>query len=267
MGSGGATAGSGGATGAGGASAGCGMSGAPTGVMQMLSITVAGTARAYVLSVPTSYSSATRYPLIFGWHGLGGNGMQSRQYFRVESSAANQAIFVYPTALPNTSGQNAWDLGASGVDVQLFDALVADVTGKYCVDNNRIFSTGHSYGGFFTNRLGCTRGNVLRAIAPVAGGPPFGGGTWGTCMGAVGAWMTHGDNDPTVEFTQGEAARDRFRMANGCATTTMPVDPMPCVAYDGCMPDLPVHWCVHQDMHNWPSFAGLAIWNFFNTFK
>jgi hypothetical protein len=108
---------------------------------------------------------------------------------------------------------------------------------------------------------------VLRAIAPVAGGPPFGGGTWGTCMGAVGAWMTHGDNDPTVEFTQGEAARDRFRMANGCATTTMPVDPMPCVAYDGCMPDLPVHWCVHQDMHNWPSFAGLAIWNFFNTFK
>jgi len=243
------------------------MTGAPTGAMTTLTITVAGQERAYVLFVPTNYDASTRYPLIFAWHGLGGTGTLARSYFRIEQAAANQAILVYPTALPNAQGMAAWDLSAAGIDVQLFDALLASVSGRYCIDGNRVFSTGHSYGGYMTNRLGCTRGDVLRAIGPVAGGPPFGGGSWGTCAGQVGAWIAHGMNDGTVDFMQGEAARDRFLTANGCGATTMATPPDACVAYDGCMPDLPVHWCVHMMDHNWPSYAGAGIWTFFNSFK
>jgi len=259
--------GSGGSGGSGTPSSGCGMTGAPTGAMTTLTITVAGQERAYVLFVPTNYDASTRYPLIFAWHGLGGTGTLARSYFRIEQAAANQAILVYPTALPNAQGMAAWDLAANGIDVQLFDALLASVSGRYCIDGARVFSTGHSYGGYMTNRLGCTRGDVLRAIGPVAGGPPFGGGSWGTCAGQVGAWIAHGMNDGTVDFAQGEAARDRFLMANGCGATTMPTAPDACVAYDGCMPDLPVHWCVHMMDHNWPSYAGAGIWTFFNSFK
>jgi len=266
----GGASGSGGPAGSGGSgapSSGCGMTGAPTGAMTTQTITVAGQERAYVLFVPTNYDANTRYPLIFAWHGLGGTGTLARSYFRIEQAAANQAILVYPTALPNAQGMAAWDLAASGVDVQLFDALLASVSGRYCIDGNRVFSTGHSYGGYMTNRLGCTRGDVLRAIGPVAGGPPFGGGSWGTCAGQVGAWIAHGMNDGTVDFAQGEAARDRFLMANGCGATTMATPPDACVAYDGCMPDLPVHWCVHMMDHNWPSYAGAGIWTFFNAFR
>jgi poly(3-hydroxybutyrate) depolymerase len=242
---------------------GCGQTGAATGVRN-LQISVGGQARTYVLSVPTAYNPATAYPLVLAWHGLGGTGMLARQYFRVEQAAAGQAIFVYPDGLPLTNQGNepGWDLTAAGRDVQLFDALVAEVSRTYCIASHRIFSTGHSFGGFFSNRLGCYRGSVLRAIAPVAGAPPS-----GACTGEVAAWIAHGTNDPTVPYTQGEGTRTFWTGRNGCSTTTAATTPSPCVAYQGCGADLPVHWCSHTGMHEWPSFAAAGIWGFFSNLR
>jgi polyhydroxybutyrate depolymerase len=255
-----------GSTNTGGAAPGCGLTGAATGV-QNLTISVAAQDRSYVLFVPTAYNANAAMPLIFAWHGLGGSGTVARQYFRIEQAAANQAIFVYPTGLPNSSGQTAWTLTQTGIDVQLFDALLADVSNRYCIDRSRVYATGHSYGAMMTNALGCYRGNVLRGIAPVAGMPPFGNPT---CTGAVAAWIAHGENDGTVDFTTGGiASRDLWIKLDGCSTATDPVavDPSPCVAYQGCSSGHPVNWCVHQDDHNWPSFAGAGIWAFFNSLK
>jgi poly(3-hydroxybutyrate) depolymerase len=241
----------------------CGNASAPKGVTNGTA-QVNGAARAYVLSVPTGYDPARRWPLVFAYHGLGGSGTLARSYFRVEQAAEGEALFVYPSGVPQptSGGQPAWDLSATGTDVAFFDALLAKLSADYCVDTTRIFAAGHSYGGYFTNRLGCTRGNVLRAIGPVAGGPPF-----GTCQGEVGAFVVHGMNDPVVAFAQGEATRNWWTRANACAATTMAAAPSPCVAFDGCKADQPVLWCVHQDMHNWPSFAGAALWTFFSSFK
>jgi hypothetical protein len=100
---------------------------------------------------------------------------------------------------------------------------------------------------------------VLRGIAPVAGGPPFGGRP--SCETPVAAWITHGSNDGTVDFETGEAGRDLWLEVNGCSDGSVPVSPDPCVAYDGCKQ--PLHWCVHEQDHNWPMFAGAAIWSFF----
>jgi polyhydroxybutyrate depolymerase len=215
-----------------------------------------------VLSVPTSYSASTPLALVFAWHGLGGDGAMARMYFRVEDQADGAAIFAYPDGLPNDSGQAAWDLTDGGGDGEFFDALLAALSAEYCIDAGRVFSTGHSYGGFFTNYLACSRASVFRAVAPVAGGPPF-GGPGGTCDPAVAAWITHGNNDETVDFAMGEQARDAYLAANGCGATSAPVEPSPCVAYDGCSSGRQVHWCVHEDGHNWPSFAAAGIWGFF----
>jgi poly(3-hydroxybutyrate) depolymerase len=240
-------------------SSGCGKTAVETGVFPDVTIEVAGKSRTYVLSVPTAYDAAHPYPLVFAWHGLGGNGAQARQYFRIESASKGGGIFVYPDGLPNDDGKNGWDLSADGIDVALFDALIEKVSAAFCVDSKRIFSTGHSFGGFFTERLGCSRGNVLRGIAPVAGGPPFGGMT--NCATPVAAWIAHGSNDMTVDFETGESGRDLWLEANGCGDTSMATSPEPCVAYEGC--EQPVHWCVHEQDHNWPMFAGAGIWSFF----
>lgn len=244
---------------------GCGQS-SPTGE-QDRTVQIAGAERSYLLSVPDDYDSSTAYPLIFAWHGLGGNGPLARQYFGLQGQASDAAILVYPTALPNQEGNNAWDLSPSGVDVELFDTLLASLSAEYCVDTGRVFSTGHSYGGYMTNRLGCSRGDVLRAVAPVAGGPPFGGGGNTPCVGEVAAFLVHGTFDETVDVEQGIAARDRYVTANGCATTSQAVTPAPCAAFDGCQAGLPVTWCEHDttgtQAHGWPSFTAAGIWSFF----
>jgi poly(3-hydroxybutyrate) depolymerase len=260
---------------------GCGLGGAPTGVLMDQTITVAGRARTYVLSVPKSYDPSTPLALVFGWHGHGATGNLARQRFAIEPAAAGGAIFVYPDGL-GTAGNTDWHYSATGADVELFDTLVNYLTSNYCVDRNRIFSTGLSAGAFFTNALGCFRGNVLRAIAPVAGGPPSSSdGSPVACAGNVGAWIAHASNDDTVDInTYGLATRDFWIARNGCSTplASVVISPAECKEYQGCQPDLPVVFCMHTDGHNWPRMAdcgdggmcfdaGSAIWSFFARFK
>jgi poly(3-hydroxybutyrate) depolymerase len=248
--------------GAGGGTQGCGDVGAPTGNMTG-SVQVAGETRTYVLSVPNSYDPNIALPIVFAWHGRGGDGALARLYFGVEGQSNGQAIFVYPDGGIVQGGQTGWDLTTTGNDVAFFDAMLADLSQTYCVDEGRVFSTGHSFGGYFSNTLGCARANVLRAIAPVAGGGPFGGG----CSGAVAAWITHGSADTTVPLSQGEGSRDHWQTENGCGSTTMAVSPSPCVAYDGCQSGADLHWCEHTGGHMWPSFAAAAIWDFFASMQ
>lgn len=228
-------------------------------------IDVDGTPRTFVLSVPAGYDPNVPTTLVFAWHGLGGDGALARLYFGVEQASAGQAIFVYPDALPLASmgGQTGWELVDGGSDVRFFDTLLAEFSANLCIDPDRVFSTGHSFGGYMSNALGCFRADVLRAIAPVAGGPPF-----GACQDArVAAWMTHGTADAVVPFAQGQAALDSVLGRNECGTESAAVAPDPCVAYDGCDPDHPVTWCPHdiadQSGHLWPPFAADAIWAFF----
>jgi poly(3-hydroxybutyrate) depolymerase len=244
---------------------GCGMPYAGEPVVEG-QLDVDGTARTFVLSVPEGYDPSVPMPLVFAWHGLGGNGNLARLYFGVEDEASGAAIFVYPDALPMGSlgGQTGWELVEGGRDVAFFDALLAHLDSGLCIDHERLFSTGHSFGGYMSNALGCFRGDLLRAIAPVAGGPPIAG----ECTaGSVAAWIAHGTLDEVVPFSQGEQARDTWVAGNGCGASSAAVAPEPCVAYDGCDPDHGVVWCAHdipdQSGHLWPPFAAAAIWEFF----
>lgn len=228
-------------------------------------LVVEGTDRHYIVVVPPGYDPNTAYPVVFGWHGRGGTAMVARLYFGIEEASDGAAIFVYPDGLPQADmmDQTGWNLMADGEDVAFFDAMLADVGSTLCVDAGRVFSAGHSFGGFMSNALGCFRGGTIRAIAPVAGGGPY-----GQCTGQVATWIAHGSLDEVVPLMFGEMSRDSWAAANGCdASMSEAVDPAPCVAYLGCDAGYPVHWCLHDipDFmgHTWPAWAGKGIWNFF----
>ncbi|GEM_PF-1590838 len=244
-------------------SPGCGSSPGATGVIEA-TIDVRGQMRTYLLSIPASYDANEPYPLVFGWHGRGSNAAQARAYFGIEEASAGQAVFVYSDGLPQASvdGDSGWDLTAGGDDVALFDAILVELLATLCIDEKRVFSTGHSFGGYMSNALGCFRGDVLRGIAPVASGGPF-----GACVGPMAAWITHGTKDERVNISLGEATRDYWADANGCSTTTMTTDPEPCIAYRDCGAGTPVIWCQHEETalmgHGWPSFIAQGAWNFF----
>jgi len=236
---------------------GCG-SDSPTGVIP-ISIDVQGTTRTGVLSVPEGYDKDTPIPLVFAWHGAGNTGEGARSYFGIEQASAGGAIFVYLDGLPVDGGGSGWDLTGDGREIDLFDAELTAIKSSYCIDDQRIFSTGHSYGGYMTNEAGCARASVLRAIAPVAGGGPY----FECDPAGVPALVIHGDPDDVVSFDQGEASRDHWLDQDGCAATSQATEPEGCVAYDGCVTG-PVELCVHGENHNWPAMAPAKIWRFFS---
>ena len=241
------------------ASPGCGI--APPSSGSGKTLVVNGATRTYVLSVPSSYDRNRAYPLLFGFHGLGGSGSQAQLYFGLTQATQGQAILVYPDA---TGSSKAWGISGSAAtaDLAFFDELVRTLQSSLCIDKNRIFAAGHSMGGYFSNTLGCARGNVLRAIAPVAGGGPY----VGCDSGKVAAWGMAARDDAVVSYTAGEGSRDHWLDANGCANTTRAVGPSVCVAYDLCDAQHPVHWCLENTGgHSWPSYGGQAIWSFFKA--
>jgi polyhydroxybutyrate depolymerase len=200
---------------------------------------------------------------VLAFHGAGSSGTQAQLYFGIQQAAAGQAIVVYPDAITR-SGTRQWGYSGSSAadDLGFVDALLGQLRSTLCIDTGRIFATGHSSGGFFSNNLGCARGNVLRAIAPVAGGGPF-----VSCDGGqVAAWLMAASNDTVVPSSSGQASRDTWLRANHCGTTTQAVGPGACVAYQGCDAGYPVRWCLESTGgHGWPSYGGSAIWSFFST--
>jgi polyhydroxybutyrate depolymerase len=233
--------------------AGCGSVGGATGLLSKM-LTVDGVSRRYQLFVPPGYDPSRATRLVFVFHGLGGSSEQIRLYLNLESLSGNDAIYAYPDGVIRYQGRTGWDLQ----DLKLVDAMVADISASRCIDSKRIFATGHSFGGYMSNLVGCERGDVVRAIAPVSGGfiPA-------SCKGPVAAWIAHGDQDPTVAQSEGVAARDHWTSANGCATTTQPTTPGACVAYNGCTAGHPVTWCSFSGGHfPLPAYTRQAIWDF-----
>ena len=182
--------------------------------------------RTYDITVPTTCDTASLLPLVFAFHGDGGNGAGMYNGFPIEQAAlaaGGKAIFVYPDGTNDNIDQSgaarAWDLfhdpgpfpytagdplpadnddPSGNVDVDFFDAMVATFEQRYCVDSSRIFITGMSSGGFLSNQFARWRSKVVRGTAPQSGGAPFGNkdGTTSTasdwsppnyCVGPTGA--------------------------------------------------------------------------------
>jgi len=216
--------------------------------------------RSYQLIVPEGYDESAPHALVFLFHGAGDSATNLQRGLRFESVTDGDAIVVYPQGRPVLAGNSGWELEEDTADTAFFDALFADLSARFCVDRARVFAAGFSYGGFFSNLLGCIRGDVLRAIAPVSAAAPS-----GECVGQAAAWIAHGTADGIVPFVSGSTARRRWRSRNGCSMETEPTTPTPCVAHLGCDEGYPLVWCEHPGGHGWPSFGNAGIWEFFTS--
>jgi len=247
-------------------SSGCGAASWPQGGTH--EIQSSGKARTYILRVPPGYDPNRTYNLMFVFHGLGVEPERitnSWGWNGFEGRAGDSTVFVAPRGQSSNGGGIGW--GNESESLALTADLLALMRGSFCIDETRIFSTGSSYGGIMSNRVGCKMGDSFRAIGPIMGNGPA--SAWQPnpgCVGEVAAWITHGRNDGTVSFESGEASRDFWAAKNGCTEMTMALPRDECVEYVGCDSALPVVWCPTNNGHQDPPYAAEEIWNFFSRF-
>lgn len=261
-----------GGAGGGSKSEGCGK---PPPKSDRYSIDVDGTMREYILDVPNDYDPNRPYRLVFGWHPLGGSAQQvaSGGYYGLKNQAAGAAIFVAAEGLPFQANNLGW-ANTNGRDLAFLEAMLDRFRSELCIDEERIFSTGFSFGGMMSFAVGCATNTVMRAIAPMAGNIEVSGCQNGEKPVAVMGF--HGTEDMVVAIDGGRAGRDKFIQRNGCTQQTMPVtpswcdginnQPCSCVSYQGCMDGYPVIWCEFNAGHTPAPNSGATIWKFFEQF-
>jgi polyhydroxybutyrate depolymerase len=255
--------------GSGGASAGKGSPGCGSGSpleSGSFAETIDGTTRRYVLDVPANYDANRRYRLIFVWHPLGGSAAQVvlGGYDGLKALSEGSAVFVAADGLlgANTEaiGPGWWNVNNG--DMLFLSAMLTKLKASLCIDEERVFSTGFSFGGMMSYAVGYEF-DVFRAIAPCSGDMQV-IPRKDTFTRPLPIMAFHGDKDTFVTTARGRAARDKYLARNGCGAQTVPASPSPCVQYQGCQ--APTLWCEFPGGHSTWSEQPQAIWKFFSQF-
>jgi len=242
---------------------GCGAPTRGTGKFTPKTLRVGKLERSYRLFVPGGYESARPYPVIFRFHGHGGDGESGG--LGIEQFSGDGAIVVGLDGQRTRDGQRSWDETREQDDVRFFDALLSELGANYCIDRARLYAYGFSAGGAFSERLACLRGDVLRAIGAIAA-YPLTQPKPSQCRGQAAALLFHDQDDPAVPIGAGRAARDVITRLDGCSEQTAPEDES-CVRFRDCSPGHPVVWCEsHKLGHDIRGdVAPQKVWKFFQS--
>ena len=252
----------------------CGTANPQTGFIPSLTVRVGSANRTYALTVPAGYDGTKRLPLVFGFHGDGGNGADYRSSFPIEAQGETRAIFAWPNGTNNNGGHSFDQVKnpPQNADVTFFDAMVTAISTTYCVDSTRVYAHGMSGGAYFVNQLGRWRTSALRSVAPMSGGGPFGNGpgdfdsqTGGLKIGgALGAFIVHGQSDGSVDISEAQKTLTYWRAAAKSTPGQAATPPTPCQRQNGGT--RPVVYCSIPGLgHSLWTGAAAAVWQFFSS--
>ncbi|MDZ4687991.1 MAG: PHB depolymerase family esterase [Planctomycetaceae bacterium] len=235
---------------------------------QAMTWTVGDLQREAIVYLP-EHPPAGGAPVVFGFHGHGGTAKNAARQFAFQTHWS-EAVVVYMQGVP-TPGQltdpegkrNGWQHGAGAQedrDLKFFDAVLATLKEKHKIDENRVYSTGHSNGGGFTYLLWSQRPDVFAAMAPSAAAARY-----IATLKPKPAMHIAGENDPLVKYVWQTAAMDAIRTVNGCAAEGQPWD-KGCTLYPSSK-GTPFVAFIHPGDHKYPAEAPALIVKFFKEHK
>ena len=137
-------------------------------------ITFQGLVRDFIVYIPESYTHESSSSILFAFHGFGGSNNQIMYSSDFNSIAERENfIVVYPQG-SSFFGFPHWNVGgwtnsSTTDDVSLIDFLIELISQDYNLNQDRIYATGMSNGGFFSFLLGCQMSNKFAAVASVTG--------------------------------------------------------------------------------------------------
>ncbi len=164
----------------------------------------------YLLYLPDKYkeNKDESWPLIIYLHGksaCGNNLDKVRRYglpFYLDRDMKVDAVVAAPQC---PTGKN-W------VADNWFITFLDDIKEKYNIDDNRIYLTGMSLGGFGTFSLAIKYPEVFAAVSPFCGG----GQPVTACpMKDIPTWVFHGDRDEQVPLRRSQEMVDAIKKCGG----------------------------------------------------
>jgi polyhydroxybutyrate depolymerase len=236
--------------------------------LQRREIVVDGVKREALLYAPGKASTESA-PVIFGFHGHGGNMNNAARQYHFQTLWP-EAIVIYPQGL-NTPGRltdpegkkPGWQSGPGDQgdrDLKFFDAMLAELRKNYKVDDKRIYSSGHSNGGGFTYLLWAMRGDQFAAFAPSASAASRSQ----SLLKPKPVLHVAGENDPLVKFAWQQATMDAVRKLNQCGAGLPWELDKNCTIYRSPI-GAPVVTAIHPGTHHYPNEAPEVIVKFFKS--
>jgi polyhydroxybutyrate depolymerase len=164
-----------------------------------------GLERSYILYVPAIYEpEGMEVPLVFNFHGYTSTANEQMFYgdFRGIADTANFLV-VHPMGTEDNSGITHWNVGWGGStvdDIGFTNALLDTLLANYQINEERVYSTGMSNGGFMSYELACELSERIAAIASVTG--TMNAGRFASCNSShpMPVMEIHGTADATVPY-------------------------------------------------------------------
>lgn len=171
-----------------------------------------GTSLPYRIYIPKTYSESASYSLLIFLHGAGERGTDGRACVNGNSYIINRVIneeyrenciVVAPQCAPDYQWVDTpWDKGSYSVEkveksvyMTALEELIDNLQQNYSIDENRLYVSGLSMGGYGTWDLIQRNPGKFAAAIPVCGaGDP----SLARRIKHMPIWTFHGDVDPTV---------------------------------------------------------------------
>jgi len=159
----------------------------------------------YLLYLPKDYAEKPAWPLMLFLHGAGERG-DNLEMVKMHGppkliAAGKQFPFIVVSPqCPKGLWWNPFELAT----------LLDEICEKYKVDQDRIYGTGLSMGGFGTWSLAAYQPKRFAAIMPICGG---GEPIVAKLFRTVPAWVFHGAKDSVVPVERAEQMVDALRKA------------------------------------------------------
>ena len=239
--------------------------------------------------------------VLFNLHGYGSNALEQMYYTNFNNLAntkENNFILIHPQGAPlntvltsSSSHWNSggWTIGSTVDDVDFIDTIIKLVSQKYNLNQDRIYSTGMSNGGFMSYHLACNLSSKIAAVASVTGS--MSKETYEDCNPdhPTSILQVHGTIDATVPFKGNSALGMRsindvmnyWKLYDACDTEPVSIitdyfDIEISVQHDtylNCLNDVQVELYKIEGMgHVWAKkerygiSATEKIWEFFNLY-
>jgi len=175
---------------------------------QTTGVKVDGEIRRFTMYIPKSIDTSRVAPLVINFHGSGMTAIEQMLYTKMNKTADKYGfIAVYPQGQ-----ENNWNVGfemdydKGSNDVAFIRVLIEKLKKNYNIDEQAIFATGLSRGGFFTHRLAVELPDVIAAIAPVGAPIPNKVKERHSSKEKMPVLLAHGDADGIVIYNGKDSA-------------------------------------------------------------